>query len=90
MGQVPTALVDDFSEDDTGINSSKSASDEKLPIDPLRWFGILVPSALRATQTSFTAAVEGPVPELINIVAELRKLENEIRKTRKTIKKSSQ
>jgi len=56
-------------------------------VDPLRWFGILVPPALRSAQSSFIAAVEGPVPHLVSVARELRSQEIEIGRIRKQIKK---
>lgn len=55
--------------------------------DPIRWFGILVPQALRSAQASFIQAVEGPIPELATVARELRGLEVEIGRVRKQIKK---
>lgn len=56
--------------------------------DPIRWFGILVPPALRTAQSSFVRAVEGPVPRLVGLGAELRGLEVEIGRARKAVRKS--
>jgi hypothetical protein len=56
-------------------------------VDPLRWFGILVPPALRSAQSSFIAVVEGPVPHLVSVARELRSQEIEIGRVRKQIKK---
>jgi len=56
--------------------------------DPLRWFGILVPPALRSAQQTFVSAVEGSVPQLATIARELRNQEIEIGRVRKQIKKS--
>ncbi|OCK88210.1 uncharacterized protein K441DRAFT_669479 [Cenococcum geophilum 1.58] len=58
------------------------------PIDPIRWFGILLPQALRNTQRSFADAVEGPVVNLVTLTKELRSLEIEIGRLRKQIKKT--
>lgn len=55
--------------------------------DPLRWFGILVPSTLRASQSSFKKAVTERVPFLVNVSSEMKELEVEIRRTRKKIRK---
>ncbi|TID17100.1 hypothetical protein E2P81_ATG09655 [Venturia nashicola] len=55
--------------------------------DPIRWFGLLVPPPLRSAQSKFIAIVEGPVPQLINLTKELRALEIEIGRTRKSIRK---
>ncbi|OJD37365.1 uncharacterized protein BKCO1_700050 [Diplodia corticola] len=57
--------------------------------DPIRWFGILVPPALRNAQGRFIQAVEGPVPKLVNVAAGMRELEIEIGRARKAIRKSA-
>ncbi|KAF2146232.1 uncharacterized protein K452DRAFT_294815 [Aplosporella prunicola CBS 121167] len=57
------------------------------PRDPIRMFGILVPPALRTSQAHFVRAVEGPVPRLANLAAELRALEIEIGRARKAVRK---
>lgn len=57
--------------------------------DPLRWFGILVPPALRTAQSTFTATVEGPVPSLIMLSRELRRREMEIGRVKKAMRKLS-
>lgn len=62
-------------------------SDSAKPTDPLRWFGILVPPALRTAQSTFVAAVEGSVPQLASVARELRRQEMEIGRVRKQIKK---
>ncbi|KAL8777414.1 MAG: hypothetical protein Q9194_002572 [Teloschistes cf. exilis] len=81
------------------IPRSTEMRDEKLPdadteneteapaTDPVRWFGILVPSTLRASQNSFKTAVAEKVPSLVNISSEMKELEVEIRRTRKKIRK---
>lgn len=55
--------------------------------DPIRWFGILVPPALRSAQQSFISVVEDPVPQLATISRDLRSQEIEIGRVRKQIKK---
>ncbi|KAL1630568.1 hypothetical protein SLS54_000439 [Diplodia seriata] len=68
---------------------AKEAASRKPPVDdPIRWFGILVPPALRNAQGRFIQAVEGPVPELVDLAAEMRELEIEIGRARKAIRKS--
>ena len=54
---------------------------------PLRWFGILVPPALKVAQATFTSAIEGPVPQLASLVKDLRMQEIDIARLRKQIKK---
>ncbi|KZM20475.1 uncharacterized protein EKO05_0004553 [Ascochyta rabiei] len=66
---------------------SNTPSGSTLP-DPLRMFGILVPPALRAAQASFRGAVEGPVVRLVGVAGELRGLEREIGRVRKSLRKS--
>lgn len=43
--------------------------------DPIYWFGILIPPALREAQQSFIEAVQSPVPRLVSVAAEMRHLE---------------
>lgn len=46
--------------------------------DPLTWFGLLVPPALRQTQSHFSQAVETSMPALLNIDLRMRSLEKQI------------
>ena len=57
------------------------------PPDPIRWFGVLVPPALRSAQKSFVTAVEGPVIELFTLERDMRQHEIEIGRVRKQLKK---
>lgn len=70
----------------TEANDSSSGN-SKSSTDPLRWFGILVPPALRSSQSAFASAVEGPVLQLASVVKDLRRLENDIARLRKQIRK---
>ncbi len=54
-----------------------SKSKPKSP-DPLHWYGILVPQALRQSQSFFTSAVSSTVPSLITVSAEMHELESRI------------
>jgi hypothetical protein len=67
--------------------SSNTSTNTKVAQDPLRWFGILVPSALRSSQSAFVSAVEGAVPELATLADSLRKQEIKIQRLRKQIRK---
>lgn len=49
---------------------------------PLRWFGVLVPPSLRSAQESFVSAVEGAVPRLASVIAEMHEVEGQIRSRR--------
>jgi hypothetical protein len=67
--------------------AKEEAKSTEKPADPLRWFGILVPPALRTAQSTFVSAVEGPIPQLATIVKDLRTQEIEIGRVKKQIKK---
>ncbi|KAJ4286753.1 hypothetical protein N0V90_013005 [Kalmusia sp. IMI 367209] len=75
------------SSDATGEKTDTSQSKIVQPTNPIRWFGVLVPPALRVAQTSFVSAVEGPVLELPTLVKGLKQQEIEIGRLRKQIKK---
>ena len=68
-------------------STTEPITDSSKVADPLRWFGILVPPALRTAQTTFTSAVEGPIPQLATIARDLRTQEIEIGRVRKQLKK---
>lgn len=81
------------SKDEQGKESEKPSESQDVikktakSKDPIRWFGILVPPALRSTQSNFVSAVEGPVPNLATIMRDMRNQEIEIGRVRKQIKK---
>lgn len=75
-------------EGDTGFNERNTDCGAPSS-DPLKWFGILVPPALRKSQDSFRNAATEVVPSLANVVNEMKSLEIEIRRTRKKIRKAS-
>lgn len=81
------------SSDDENDSHDQVDPEKKLPIDtrePIRWFGILVPSSLRQAQKSFSSAVlDGDaLTKAINSARGMREIEAEIRKLRKAIKKA--
>ncbi|KAF4541382.1 uncharacterized protein LTHEOB_8778 [Lasiodiplodia theobromae] len=76
-------------DDSDKIKEKEKASKKPRTDDPIRWFGIFVPPALRSAQGSFIRAVEGPVPRLLDLAAEMRELEIEIGRARKAIRKSA-
>ena len=53
----------------------KPKSTNKRSTNPLGWFGILVPTALRRAQTSFRLAVSEEIPGLVNLTQEMQELE---------------
>ena len=80
--EMPKSTADEAStESQTEIESKPPTS------DPLKWFGILVPPALRASQNSFKNAVTEKITFLANLSNEMRSTEIEIRRVRKKIKK---
>ncbi|ODH28073.1 hypothetical protein ACO22_04011 [Paracoccidioides brasiliensis] len=46
--------------------------------NPLNWFGILVPTALRSAQQTFSEVVEGAIPALANVITEMREVEKKV------------
>ncbi|KAI4289253.1 MAG: hypothetical protein L6R35_001491, partial [Caloplaca aegaea] len=89
---LPPASKKHNPEKTNNIEDCASTAKESQPdlciSDPLKWFGILVPPALRACQSSFKDAVEGSIPSLANVSNEMKSLEIEIRRTRKKIRKA--
>lgn len=55
--------------------------------DPLHWFGVLIPPALRASQSHFKNATMEIIPALVSLEKELTEVEIEVRRTRKKLKK---
>lgn len=56
--------------------------------DPLKWFGILVPPTLRASQSSFKDAVADLIPALASVSKEMTEVELEVRRARKRLRKA--
>jgi hypothetical protein len=83
LGGVPATTT---ATDPPEANNASSKATTKS-ITPLRWFGILVPPALKAAQATFTSAIERPVPQLASLVKDLRIQEIDIARLRKQIKK---
>ncbi|RJE24850.1 hypothetical protein PHISCL_02804 [Aspergillus sclerotialis] len=54
-------------------------------LDPITWYGILVPASLRSAQKSFTEAVESQLPELACVTVEMRALEKEVERVRQEL-----
>ncbi|MCJ1400096.1 hypothetical protein MMC11_003299 [Xylographa trunciseda] len=75
-------IVDEF---EKGPSVQKEVA-EKPSRNPLSWFGILIPLALRTAQASFKSALNEAVPDLINISAEMRDLEAETEELRHRIR----
>ena len=81
--QAPTT-----SDEDCHDQSKAMENEPELRHNPLRWFGILVPPALRASQSSFkNATIDGIVP-LANTIKDMQDLEIEIKRARKQSRKA--
>lgn len=61
---------------------------KNLAMNPLRWFGVLVPPDLRSSQKSFAAGVDNAVADAVNAARAMREIEVAIRKARKDIQKA--
>jgi hypothetical protein len=89
--------VESKNHDEENVDESKAAESKPnqndqdqsstKTVDPIKWFGILVPEALRQTQKHFSEAVESPLPRVANVIRQMRQLENEIGRQRKAVKK---
>ena len=94
---TPALKIDDLN---TGTLPKEHAGDTKptleeadkasgTSIDPLKWFGVLVPPALRASQRSFKSAVVDVVPVLASLSNQMGEIEIEVRRARKRLRKMS-
>ncbi|KAI9854823.1 MAG: hypothetical protein M1830_006506 [Pleopsidium flavum] len=69
-------------------NEAKNASRVKVSnCDPLNWFGILVPPALRVAQASFSDAVTHSILLMAGVELEMQIVEEEIRNIRRELRK---
>lgn len=69
----------------SSTSSSKDRSEQQKinKNDPLRWFGVLTPMALRQTQACAIQVVGSIIPRLVSVDAEMRDVEIEVRRARK-------
>ncbi|KAF2856530.1 hypothetical protein T440DRAFT_1897 [Plenodomus tracheiphilus IPT5] len=84
-----SAADDEKSRHEREQEEEKASNSSMKSPDPLRWFGILVPPALRTAQSTFITAVEGPIARLATVAMDMRSQEIEIGRMRKQIKKLS-
>lgn len=61
----------------------------KAPIDPIKWFGMFVPQALRIAQSRFRSVISG-VPNLASTVEEMRQVEAEVERVRGQLRSHEQ
>ncbi|PWW79939.1 hypothetical protein C7212DRAFT_361421 [Tuber magnatum] len=60
------------------IEKSEEQAPTLDPRDPIRWFGILVPPALRQAQSEFTLSAQTIIPQLATTISKLATLSSEI------------
>ncbi|OAA65728.1 hypothetical protein SPI_02515 [Niveomyces insectorum RCEF 264] len=71
------------------VNGARAKKAEKTtkrtgpPRDPLRWFGVLTPMALRQAQQEAVQVVDNIVPQLASLSAEMAAVEIAVRRARK-------
>lgn len=80
-GEVEVEAED--GDDESREEKPKPEAKKPIPKDPIRWFGLLTPLALRQTQASAIDTVERVIPRLVTVVAEMRQVEIEVRRARK-------
>jgi hypothetical protein len=56
--------------------------------DPIRWFGLITPSSLKMAQSQATKALQETVPRLVQLDAEMREVEIQVRRARKYLVKA--
>lgn len=56
-------------------------------LDPITWYGILVPPSLRSAQKSFAEGIDGQVPALASVVVEMRAMERDVERVRQALDK---
>ncbi|KAI1417660.1 hypothetical protein F5Y13DRAFT_60915 [Hypoxylon sp. FL1857] len=83
-------IIDDDDDNDVrdakqggGKKGTESPSQKAKGKDPLRWFGLLTPMALRQAQAQSVEAVEQVIPKLVSVNAQMAQIEIEVRRARK-------
>lgn len=87
--QEPLQPSNNTGPQDPSVTPQDAEKDLKIIRDPLHWFGILVPPALRASQNHFKRAAIEDIPALASLTKELREMEIEVRRGRKKLPKAS-
>lgn len=77
-------IVDQSETSATPVKKAKAKQDPATR-DPLTWFGILVPPALRQTQTLFVKATEDQIPALLAVSSKMKATEQRIWKMREEL-----
>ena len=82
--------MDINNEDKSTLGQYVDPPSSKQSQNPVNWFGILTPQALREAQSSFRAAVRDVVPDLATVLGEMRSLEVEVVALRHKLRHSEQ
>ncbi|KAI9889522.1 MAG: hypothetical protein M1814_005216 [Vezdaea aestivalis] len=56
----------------------REAQEQEMKKDPLNWYGLFVPPALKAAQKQFKVAMTEIVPRIVNLEAQLRAIQDDI------------
>ncbi|KAI0202201.1 hypothetical protein F4808DRAFT_82444 [Astrocystis sublimbata] len=70
-------------ETDSPTSTKGGETKRRKSDDPVRWFGLLTPLALRQAQAQSIRAIEHVVPRLASVSAEMADVEIEVRRARK-------
>lgn len=83
---LPAGAKAETEESDEPASASEEKGDEatkQRSKDPLRWFGVLTPMALRQTQGCSVEMVEQVIPRLASVSAAMQDVEIQVRRARK-------
>lgn len=81
--EVPEKAAENCDDDTNSAENEDGPEKKSNKRDPLRWFGILTPMALRAAQSQSIKAVDDIIPRLVSVNAEMQHVEIEVRRARK-------
>ncbi|XWW93513.1 hypothetical protein V2A60_001446 [Cordyceps javanica] len=88
-GAAAAADADGGGDGGDGSGAEKKSKAVGAARDPIRWFGVLVPQALRDAQRESVRTVEDVIPRLVSVQAEMAHVEIEVRRARKRRAKAS-
>lgn len=83
------AISDSLQISVTSESLAKEEQSDAKVVDPIKWFGMMTPPALKSSQASFVRAVESSIPNLINLASEIKALEISIGRLQKSLRKSA-
>ncbi|KUI60741.1 hypothetical protein VP1G_07948 [Cytospora mali] len=87
VSDLPAAAKAEKSDEAGSVSEDKvekgEGSKKQRSKDPLRWFGVLTPLALRQTQGCAIEVVEQVIPKLVSVSAAMQDVEIQVRRARK-------